>query len=97
MHHTTIMILNSAIRVLQGRSHHQMFQCKEGLVETLSERKGRRRFTLPTRQIHAMGDDGAQDVLVTLHAYAGSIDDMIVYSTDETLIVVVLVVLGFQK
>ena len=30
----------SAIRVLQGRSHHRMFQCIEGqLVETLSERK----------------------------------------------------------
>ena len=79
----------SAIRVLQGRSHHQMFQCKEGgLVETLSERKEEGDVLLcPPRQIHAMGDDGAQDVLVTLHAYAGSIDDMIVYSTDETLIV----------
>ena len=79
----------SAIRVLQGRSHHRMFKCIEGeLVEILSERKEAGDILLcPRRQIHAMGDDDAEDVLVTLHAYAGSIDDMVVYSDTETLIV----------
>ena len=79
----------SAIRILQGRSHHRMFQCREGeLVETLSERKEANTILLcPPRQIHAMGDDGADNVLVTLHAYAGSIDNMVVYSETETLIV----------
>ena len=79
----------SAIRVLQGRSHHRMFQCIDGdLVVTLSERKETDDVLLcPPRQIHAMGDDEAEDVLVTLHAYAGSIDDMVVYSETETLLV----------
>ncbi len=79
----------SAIRVLQGRSHHRMFQCQQGkLVETLSERKEKDDVLLcPPYQIHAMGDDGADQPLVTLHAYAGSIDNMVVYSETETLIV----------
>ena len=79
----------SAIQVLQGRSHHRMFHCTQGkLIETLSERKKKGDILLcPPRQIHAMGDDAAEEVLVTLHAYAGSIDDMVVYSETETLIV----------
>ncbi len=79
----------SAIRVLQGRSHHRMFQCQNGrLVETLSERKEADDVLLcPPYQIHAMGDDGAEQPLVTLHAYAGSIDNMVVYSDTDTLIV----------
>ena len=79
----------SAIRVLQGRSHHKMFRCHEGhLIETLSEYKSKGDVLLcPPRQIHAMGDDAAEKSLVTLHAYSGSIDNMVVYSADETLIV----------
>lgn len=79
----------SAIRILQGRSHHRMFHCIDGeLVETLSERKEKGDVLLcPPRQIHAMGDDAAEDVLVTLHVYAGSIDNMVVYAENETLIV----------
>jgi cysteine dioxygenase len=79
----------SAIRILRGRSHHRMFRCENGtLVETLSERKSMDDVLLcPPRQIHAMGDDGAEESLITLHAYAGSIDNMIVYSDSETLIV----------
>ena len=79
----------SAIRILQGRSHHQMFQCVNGmLVETLSERKEVGDVLLcPPRQIHAMRDDEAEVTLVTLHAYAGAIDDMVVYSETETLLV----------
>ena len=65
-----------------------MFQCRRTLVESLSERKETGDVLLcPPKQIHAMGDDEAEDVLVTLHAYAGSIDDMVVYSETETLIV----------
>lgn len=79
----------SAIRVLQGRSHHRMFRCKAGkLLEILSEHKTKDDVLLcPPRQIHAMGDDGAEQPLVTLHAYSGSIDNMVVYSETETLIV----------
>ena len=79
----------SAIRVLQGRSHHRMFRCHEGnLIETLSEHKTKGDVLLCSpRQIHAMGDDGAEQPLVTLHAYSGSIDNMVVYSETETLIV----------
>ena len=79
----------SAIRVLQGRSHHRMFQCRMGqLQETLSERKEVDEILLcPPYQIHAMGDDNAEKPLVTLHVYTGSIDNMVVYSETETLIV----------
>jgi len=79
----------SAIRVLQGRSHHRMFQCANGkLRQTLSERKTADQILLcPPYQIHAMGDDGAEQPLVTLHVYAGSIDNMVVYGESETLIV----------
>jgi cysteine dioxygenase len=79
----------SAIRVLQGRSHHRMFQCRMGqLQETLSERKDVDDILLcPPYQIHAMGDDNAEKPLVTLHVYTGSIDNMVVYSDTETLIV----------
>jgi cysteine dioxygenase len=79
----------SAIRVLQGRSHHRMFQCRTGqLKETLSERKGKGDVLLcPPYQIHAMGDDNAEVPLVTLHVYTGSIDSMVVYSDTETFIV----------
>ena len=79
----------SAIRVLQGRSHHRMFQCRMGgLKETLSERKGKDDVLLcPPYQIHGMGDDNAEEPLVTLHVYTGSIDNMVVYSDTETLIV----------
>ena len=82
-------VSRSAILVLQGRSHHRLLQVREHqLVETLSERKcvGDIIRCAPL-QVHAMGDDSAQDRLITLHAYAGGIDNMLVYAEGQTLIV----------
>ena len=65
---------NSAIRVLQGQSHHRLYQIKEEkLIEVYSEKRAK------------------GDVLICapkqVHAYSGSIPDMIVYDDDKTLIV----------
>lgn len=80
---------NSAIRVLQGQSHHRLYQIKEEkLIEVYSEKRAKGDVLIcAPKQVHAMGDDGLENALITLHAYSGSIPDMIVYDDDKTLIV----------
>ena len=57
----------SAIRILQGRSHHRMFQCREGqLVESLLSEKRQVMFYSILKQIHAMGDDETEDAVGNL-------------------------------
>jgi len=79
----------SAIRVLKGASHHRVFKLEEGMLkEAYSELCEADEILLcGPKQIHAMGDGNAEDVLVTLHAYSGSIPNMVVYSDTDTYIV----------
>jgi hypothetical protein len=79
----------SAIRVLKGQSHHQLFKIKNQLlIEVFSEKRAQNDIlTCAPKQVHAMGDDGLEDPLVTLHAYSGSIPDMVVYDKKNTLVV----------
>lgn len=79
----------SAIRVLKGRSHHRLFQIKdEQLIEVFSERKCKDDIlTCPPKQVHAMGDDGMEQSLITLHAYSQSIPNMMVYDPTDSLMV----------
>ena len=80
---------DSAIKVLQGCSHHKGYAIRSGqLVEVFSERKSVGEILLcHPFQIHAMGDDNATEPLVTLHLYAGSINDMLVFSDSHTHLV----------
>lgn len=82
-------VSRSAIRVLQGRSHHRLFKVDNyQLVETLSERKSAEDvIRCAPLQVHAMEDDGADAPLITLHAYSGGIDTMLVYDNGTTMIV----------
>lgn len=82
-------VSRSAIRVLQGRSHHRLFKVQNHqLVETLSERKSVQDvIRCAPLQIHAMGDDAGEAQLITLHAYSSGIDNMLVYDNGTTMIV----------
>ena len=79
----------SAIKVLRGRSHHRGFAIKNNrLTEVFSERKSTNDILVcQPKQIHAMGDDNDTETLVTLHLYAGSIDDMLVFSKTHSHLV----------
>lgn len=79
----------SAIKVLKGRSHHRGFCIQDNQLNMVfSERKSSGDILLcAPYQIHAMGDDAAEDRLMTLHMYAGSIENMIVYSDTHTHLV----------
>lgn len=79
----------SAIRVLKGQSHHRLFQIKDQLlVEVFSEKRAENDIlTCAPKQVHSMGDDGLENSLITLHAYSGSIPDMVVYDKKNTLVV----------
>ena len=79
------------VRVLQGRSRHQIVTVDaEGLRVVREEIVGvGETMMCGSDLIHSMEDDGAEEPLVTLHMYTRSIDHMIVYDTgqQETLIV----------
>ena len=79
----------SAIKVLRGRSHHRGFCIQDNQLNMVfTERKNAGDILLcAPYQIHAMGDDAAEERLVTLHMYAGSIDNMVVYSDTHTHLV----------
>lgn len=79
----------SAIKILRGRTHHRGFSIKANkLEEVFSERKSVGEILrCDPYQIHAMGDDSDHASLLTLHLYAGSIDDMLVYSDTHTHLV----------
>lgn len=82
-------VSRSAIRVLQGRSYHRLYKVQNNqLIETLSERKSKQDvIRCAPLQVHAMGDDAADESLITLHAYSGGIDNMIVYGDGITMMV----------
>ena len=79
----------SAIRVLQGRAHHRLFRIEENqLIEKSSESKSLNEIIrCSPLQVHAMGDDAAEQSLVTLHAYSGKIDNMIIYAQGSSMLV----------
>jgi len=80
-----------AVRVLQGRSRHVIWQpTREGLkcIDESVAGVGDVLVCGPD-MVHSMGDAGAELPLVTLHMYTHAIDHMVVYDTTEgdTLIV----------
>lgn len=77
---------NSAIKILQGRSHHCLYSINEDrLNEVYAEKRNQGEILIcAPKQIHSMGDDGLENVLVTLHAYSGSIPDMIIYDENNS-------------
>lgn len=80
-----------AVQVLQGRSRHRIWKIREGalvlVAEELVEAGGL--MACGADVIHSMGDDGADEQLMTLHLYTPGIDFMVVYdlATDRTLVV----------
>lgn len=79
----------SAIKILRGRSHHRGFSINNNRLEQVfSERKSVGDILqCEPYQIHAMGDDSDTSSLITLHVYAGCIDDMLVFSDTHTHLV----------
>jgi len=81
---------NSAIRVLQGTSNHLGYTINNGqLAVSFQEVRQRNEIILcGPMQVHSMGSTG-DELLLTLHCYAKSIDDMIIYDQKkrETIIV----------
>lgn len=79
------------VRVLQGRSRHQIWTVDDQGLRSVREETVAAGETMMCGSdlIHSMEDDGAEEPLITLHMYTRSIDHMIVYDRDqqETLIV----------
>ena len=80
---------DSAIRILQGRARHHFYEIREEkLIKIFSEKKCKGEVLLcAPKQIHAMGDDGLELPLMTLHVYSASIPNMLVYDRNRTLLV----------
>ena len=72
------------VRVLQGRARHRVWKVEDGALELRKEHVAVAGDLLSCGAdfIHSMGDDGADEPLMTLHMYAPTIDFMVVY--DET-------------
>ena len=69
------------VHVLQGRVRHRIYSVEHGELEVVREEvTGSDDLVVCGRNlIHAMGDDGAQAPLVTLHMYTGPVQHMTVY------------------
>lgn len=80
-----------AVRVLQGRAHHQRWAIADGrIIQTHAESvEAGGVMSCGADIIHSMGDAGGELPLVTLHMYIAGIDHMVVYDTEseETLVV----------
>lgn len=80
-----------AVRVLQGRSRHQIWRCTNNALRVVHEELVGPGGVMSCGSdlIHSMGDDGAPEPLITLHMYTKSIDHMVVYDLEasETLVV----------
>jgi predicted metal-dependent enzyme (double-stranded beta helix superfamily) len=70
-----------AVKVLQGRARHRVYKVEAGALVLAAEHTVEAGEVLACGPdlIHAMGDDGAADPLMTLHLYTDSIDFMVVY------------------
>ena len=73
-----------AVKVLQGRARHRVYRVEGGALVLAHEHLADAGTVLACGPdlIHAMGDDGANEPLMTLHLYTDSIDFMVVYEPD---------------
>jgi cysteine dioxygenase len=82
---------SGAVRVLQGRSRHLVWALADGVLKVVKEEvvAAGGVMVCGADMVHSMGDDGANEPLVTLHMYTKSVDHMVVYDLDalETLVV----------
>jgi hypothetical protein len=80
-----------AVQVLQGRSRHRVWKIQNGVLVQVAEEvvEAGGLMACGADVIHSMGDDGADEQLMTLHLYNPGIDFMVVYdqSMDRTLVV----------
>ena len=69
------------VRVLQGRVRHRIYSVANGELQMVREEVTEKGDLVVCGRnlIHAMGDDGADAPLVTLHMYTGPVQHMIVY------------------
>jgi len=82
---------SGAVRVLQGRSRHLVWALADGVLKVVKEEvvSAGGVMVCGADMVHSMGDDDANEPLVTLHMYTKSVDHMVVYDLDalETLVV----------
>lgn len=78
-----------AVKVLQGRARHRVWAIRDAKLELQREHTVEPGEILACgpNLIHSMGDDGADEPLMTLHLYTASIDFMMVYDGAETHVV----------
>lgn len=78
-----------AVKVLQGRARHRVWAIRDRTLVLVREHTVGLGEILACGPdlIHSMGDDGADEPLMTLHLYTTSIDSMVVYGDDETHVV----------
>jgi hypothetical protein len=71
------------VKVLSGRSLHSIYQVDPAGLRLRRAERAPAGSLIPVGPdlVHAMGDDRADEPLVTLHIYSHSIDHMIVYDT----------------
>jgi cysteine dioxygenase len=72
---------SGAVRVLQGRSRHLIWDVVDGALQVVKEE-----IVTPggvmvcgVDMVHSMADDGASEPLVTLHMYSDPVAHMVVY------------------
>lgn len=79
------------VQVLQGRALHRIWKVEGGELRLVKEHRARPGELLACGpdMVHSMGDDGAEEPLMTLHLYTPTIDFMVVYDQDgdQTLVV----------
>ncbi len=77
------------VRVLQGRAHHKIYRVGAPGLEIVREEiaEAGQLLVCGKDMVHSMGDDGADQPLVTLHMYTGPVPYMVVYDTlqEQTL------------
>jgi cysteine dioxygenase len=80
-----------AVQVLQGRARHRIWKVEGGRLRLIKEHvvQPGELLACGPDMVHSMGDDGADEPLMTLHLYTPSIEFMVVYDQDgdQTLVV----------
>ena len=67
--------------MVQGRARHLIYKVASGRLEVVHEETAEagELLTCGRDLVHAMGDDGGELPLVTLHMYTGPVPHMVVY------------------
>ena len=80
-----------AVKVLRGKALHTLYKVESGALKVLREeqRDAGELMVCGRDIVHAMGDGGEKESLVTLHLYSKSIDHMVVYDANSERTVVV--------